>query len=95
MEHASDCALHNEPATKAGPCDCGAVRPDREKSTRAILEDAMANKPDPLATAYARIELLEGLLREAEPYTPQSFSGKPLLANRIQEALRKVEESNV
>lgn len=21
--HASDCALHNEPAMPAGPCDCG------------------------------------------------------------------------
>ena len=23
--HASDCALHNEPAFPAGPCDCGVV----------------------------------------------------------------------
>lgn len=23
-DHASDCALHNEPASPAGPCDCGA-----------------------------------------------------------------------
>lgn len=23
--HASDCALHNEPAYAAGPCDCGAA----------------------------------------------------------------------
>lgn len=22
--HASDCAVHNEPALPAGPCDCGA-----------------------------------------------------------------------
>lgn len=22
-EHASDCAVHNEPALPAGPCDCG------------------------------------------------------------------------
>lgn len=22
--HASDCAMHNEPAFPAGPCDCGA-----------------------------------------------------------------------
>lgn len=22
MEHASDCAVHNEPALPAGPCDC-------------------------------------------------------------------------
>lgn len=24
MEHASDCAVHNEPAYRAGPCNCGA-----------------------------------------------------------------------
>lgn len=23
--HASDCAVHNEPAYPAGPCDCGAT----------------------------------------------------------------------
>jgi hypothetical protein len=26
VEHASDCAMHNAPAYKAGACDCGAVR---------------------------------------------------------------------
>ena len=25
-EHTSDCAVHNEPAFPAGPCDCGAER---------------------------------------------------------------------
>jgi len=24
-QHASDCAVHNEPAMPAGPCDCGAT----------------------------------------------------------------------
>ena len=23
LEHASDCAVHNEPAYPKGPCDCG------------------------------------------------------------------------
>lgn len=73
------------------PADLHASEQPAE-STRAILEDAMANKPDPLGTAYARIELLEGLLREAEPYTPYSFTGERWLANRIQEALRKQTE---
>lgn len=27
--HWSDCALHNEPATLAGPCNCGAARSGR------------------------------------------------------------------
>lgn len=26
MQHASDCAVHNEPAYPAGPCDCGAKK---------------------------------------------------------------------
>ena len=25
MEHWSDCAVHNEPAYMAGPCDCGGI----------------------------------------------------------------------
>lgn len=25
VQHASDCATHNEPALPAGPCDCGAA----------------------------------------------------------------------
>lgn len=25
IQHASSCALHNEPAYPAGPCDCGAI----------------------------------------------------------------------
>ncbi len=25
IEHASDCAVHNEPALPVGPCNCGAV----------------------------------------------------------------------
>lgn len=29
-EHASDCATHNEPAYPAGPCDCGATKPDTQ-----------------------------------------------------------------
>ena len=28
--HASDCAVHNEPAMRNGPCDCG-VRPNEER----------------------------------------------------------------
>lgn len=28
IRHASDCAVHNEPAHPAGPCDCGATNPE-------------------------------------------------------------------
>lgn len=27
ITHASDCAVHNSPAMKPGPCDCGATAP--------------------------------------------------------------------
>lgn len=29
MNHASDCAMHNEPAEPNGQCDCGACGPDK------------------------------------------------------------------
>lgn len=32
-EHASDCAVHNEPAFPAGPCNCGV---DARVSAKAI-----------------------------------------------------------
>lgn len=28
-QHASDCAVHNEPAYQAGPCDCGATNKEQ------------------------------------------------------------------
>ena len=34
--HKSDCAVHNEPAMKAGSCDCGADHPIVEAVTGAI-----------------------------------------------------------
>ncbi|WP_418219853.1 hypothetical protein [Burkholderia metallica] len=29
--HASDCAVHNEPAYPNGPCDCGAILPPQKQ----------------------------------------------------------------
>jgi hypothetical protein len=28
ITHSSGCAVHNEPAYKKGPCDCGAIKPN-------------------------------------------------------------------
>ena len=28
--HVSECAVHNGPAYEAGPCDCGAIKAERE-----------------------------------------------------------------
>ena len=38
-DHKSDCAVHNEPAMKAGPCDCGAGMTDRIDSVDGNLDD--------------------------------------------------------
>ena len=41
-DHKSDCAVHNEPALPAGPCDCGADKPDVvEAMARAIFDTAI------------------------------------------------------
>jgi len=42
LPHASDCALHNEPALPIGPCDCGAMGGDWRyaEGFRAGLERA-------------------------------------------------------
>lgn len=32
VQHASDCAVHNEPALPRGKCDCGANRPTRRRA---------------------------------------------------------------
>ena len=36
IRHASDCAVHNGPALKPGPCDCGAVRKPRKMKPRIM-----------------------------------------------------------
>ena len=36
-DHKSDCAVHNEPAMKAGPCDCGADESDVLEAMAAAL----------------------------------------------------------
>lgn len=38
ITHASDCAVHNEPAMPKGPCDCGACRDDDGAYLSAIRE---------------------------------------------------------
>ena len=38
--HKSDCAVHNEPAMKAGPCDCGADS-IVEAVARALYDEAV------------------------------------------------------
>lgn len=36
IDHASDCAVHNEPASPARPCNCGAEAPTRTVLTLRI-----------------------------------------------------------
>lgn len=48
VQHASDCAVHNEPAHPNGPCDCGASPPE-SSSFRDLLGasvDTDSRNPD-------------------------------------------------
>jgi hypothetical protein len=47
VEHASSCAVHNEPAYPAGPCDCGADALEREGWTRFRAYDRAADQFTP------------------------------------------------
>lgn len=48
-EHASDCAVHNEPAYPAGPCSCGAEQAERAAAL-AMANDIEARR---LVLAFA------------------------------------------
>lgn len=77
--HASDCAVHNEPAMPAGECDCGAEAPKpeqteapkRRRRTKAEIEadkaaEAAANAPQP-EKAPANDGEMPAFLRRDEP----------------------------
>jgi len=36
-EHASDCAVHNEPALPTSPCNCGAAQPPPDELTERLI----------------------------------------------------------
>lgn len=65
VRHQSDCAVHNEPALAAGPCDCDApaefpvpVREPIETPRWATMEalDQLARMPTPAAPAADPVE---------------------------------------
>lgn len=83
IQHRSDCALHNEPAMPAGPCDCGAdlqlrIR-DLELGMRTIAEMPLPQQDNMIAASMrsiavsalsnSRIELLGS---EPWPSDPKS-----------------------
>ncbi|HEM8998811.1 TPA: glucosaminidase domain-containing protein [Burkholderia cenocepacia] len=52
VTHASDCAVHNEPAYPNGPCNCGAVSPKAPEATIApVVPVPVAAPPRPAAPA--------------------------------------------
>jgi hypothetical protein len=51
--HASDCAVHNAPATEPGPCDCGATQ-GREALYAA--RGALGSAPQQRMTPYCKIQ---------------------------------------
>lgn len=59
-QHASDCAVHNEPAMPNGPCDCGAVpAPQMPGDVAALVEGEVmeptyiAQTAEPMTSAEA------------------------------------------
>lgn len=46
--HASDCAVHNEPAMPAGPCDCATRMPGAVIESKAYADGTTATGPGPL-----------------------------------------------
>lgn len=66
-EHWSDCAVHNEPALPAGPCDCGA-EDDMEITRILALPDAKilaGTTPERLTTLAAERDQAVGEARVA------------------------------
>ena len=58
MTHLSDCAVHNEPAMPAGPCDCGDV--EFTNAVRALLDYADKHtdrSPDVIAAQIEMVSL--------------------------------------
>lgn len=53
--HASDCAVHNEPALPNGPCNCGEQLPDRDR-TRMGVRGTFRKRP--LEVQAARVDRL-------------------------------------
>lgn len=56
--HASDCAVHNEPALPAGPCDCGAETAALAFA-KVINEKAIAQRDATIANLHKEIRRLE------------------------------------
>ena len=52
VNHRSDCAVHNEPALPAGPCDCGAV----------------SREPDAMDDLLDRLDMAAVALDETAPH---------------------------
>ena len=62
--HASDCALHNLPATMPAACDCGVGDPDNTELVRMLTEYATDLRKG-IELAVEEIERLEVQLAEA------------------------------
>lgn len=65
MRHTSDCAVHNEPAMPAGPCDCGAAEQTVAAVHQAVADcvHIMGRLPPPLHSMAIRMLDGELLLR--------------------------------
>lgn len=76
IQHASDCAVHNEPAMPAGPCDCGAEKARNGVKAEALREAAellltyaQQSHDKPLSNGYAYASVL--CRKEADRLDPK------------------------
>ena len=71
--HKSDCAVHNEPAMKAGPCDCG-VMTLTDEQLAAIETRLEAATPGPWSFVWAHSA---GLVAKGD-YPPHDITSRNL-----------------
>ena len=70
-DHKSDCAVHNEPAMKAGPCDCGTGIVEAMARAIEAAEDAWLVQAG---------DALDGLQEEPEFSLPETKARAALTA---------------
>lgn len=84
IAHASDCAVHNEPAYPAGPCDCGATPDPRDVEVLARQFHNIYESVAPLFNYHTKLESRVPWEDVPEPNkTVMIQTCKQLLANKI------------
>lgn len=81
VRHTSDCAVHNEPAMPAGPCDC-ATRVPGALESKAYADGTTATGPGPLPEASPAEQSIEDEI-QAKGLTAPRVTPADLRANIV------------